>query len=162
MHNELLALNPTWCYKTRNACTRLLQGPWRWVLLYEAEVCRDVSCASCVRRTTSAYPADVLCTYRSTCSGCLHIAVPHMLTALNGIPVPAETCSAAGSNKYCCISLQTAVPVWLEVLTAVTIKMAVFWVVAPCRLVSDHWSFRGLNCRRSPWWWRQYRPLKCR
>jgi hypothetical protein len=26
--------------------------------------------------------------------------------------------------------------VWLEVLTAVSMKMAVFWVVAPCRLVS--------------------------
>jgi hypothetical protein len=36
--------------------------------------------------------------------------------------------------------------VWLEVLTAVTMKMAVFWVVAPCGLVRVYHSFRGLYC----------------
>jgi hypothetical protein len=34
--------------------------------------------------------------------------------------------------------------VWLEVLTAVTMKMAVFWVVAPCRLVRVYRRFEGL------------------
>jgi hypothetical protein len=32
--------------------------------------------------------------------------------------------------------------VWLEVLTAVTMKVVVFWVVAPCRLVSVYRRFR--------------------
>jgi hypothetical protein len=34
----------------------------------------------------------------------------------------------------------------LAVLTAVTLKMAVFWVVAPCRLLSVYRRFRGLYC----------------
>jgi hypothetical protein len=33
-----------------------------------------------------------------------------------------------------------------EVLTEVSIKMAVFWVVAPCSLVEVHRSFRGACC----------------
>jgi hypothetical protein len=37
-----------------------------------------------------------------------------------------------------------------EVLTAMSTKMAVFWVVAPCPS-SGRWS---------PWWWRQQGPLK--
>jgi hypothetical protein len=36
--------------------------------------------------------------------------------------------------------------IWLEVLTAVTMKMAVFWVVAPCRQVWVYRRFRGLYC----------------
>jgi hypothetical protein len=36
--------------------------------------------------------------------------------------------------------------VWLEVLTAVTMKMAVFWAVAPCRLIWVYKRFRGLYC----------------
>jgi hypothetical protein len=35
--------------------------------------------------------------------------------------------------------------VWLEVLKAVSIKMAVFWVVTPCRLV---WVYRSHQCTR--------------
>jgi hypothetical protein len=84
--------------------------------------------------------------------------------------------------------------VWLEVLTAVTMKMAVFWVVAPCWVVWVYRRFRSLYCLHhqsddihshspenlksylvylygeatdcfaisSPWWWKQYRPLKRR
>jgi hypothetical protein len=33
--------------------------------------------------------------------------------------------------------------IWLEVLTAVTMKISVFWVVAPCRLVLVYRRFRG-------------------
>jgi hypothetical protein len=36
--------------------------------------------------------------------------------------------------------------VWLAVPTAVTTKMAVFWVVAPCRPVCVYQSFRGPYC----------------
>jgi hypothetical protein len=35
---------------------------------------------------------------------------------------------------------------WLEVFMAVTMMMAVFWVVAPCRLVWVYQRFRGLYC----------------
>jgi hypothetical protein len=35
---------------------------------------------------------------------------------------------------------------WFEVLTAVTMKMAVVWVVVLCRLVSVYRRFRGLYC----------------
>jgi hypothetical protein len=55
--------------------------------------------------------------------------------------------------------------VWLEVLTAVSMKMAVFWVVAPCRLVSVYQRFRCRYCLHHQggeslhWWWRQHRPL---
>jgi hypothetical protein len=36
--------------------------------------------------------------------------------------------------------------VWLEVLTALNMKMAVVWVVAPCRMVWVCQHFRGLCC----------------
>jgi hypothetical protein len=46
-----------------------------------------------------------------------------------------------------------------EVLKAVSMKMAVFWVVAPCRLIRVYRRFRGLYClhhqgdetRPDPW-----------
>jgi hypothetical protein len=55
--------------------------------------------------------------------------------------------------------------VGFEVLTAVSTKMAIFWVVAPCSLVEVYQRFRG-PCRlhhqgdecSSPWWWRRYNP----
>jgi hypothetical protein len=42
-------------------------------------------------------------------------------------------------------------------------KMAVFWVVAPCSLVEVYWHFRGACCLYHCsllWWWRQQAPLK--
>jgi hypothetical protein len=36
--------------------------------------------------------------------------------------------------------------VGFEVLTAVSTKMAIFWVVAPCSLVEDYQRFRGPCC----------------
>jgi hypothetical protein len=45
----------------------------------------------------------------------------------------------------------------------VCMKMAVFWVVAPCSLVQIYQRFRGPCClhrHSSPWGWRQQRPLK--
>jgi hypothetical protein len=36
--------------------------------------------------------------------------------------------------------------VGFEVLTAVSMKMAVFWVVAPCSLVEAYQRFRGPCC----------------
>jgi hypothetical protein len=55
--------------------------------------------------------------------------------------------------------------VGFEVLTAVSTKMAVFWVVAPCGLVEIYQRFRGpcyLHHQgdESWWWWRQQGPLK--
>jgi hypothetical protein len=38
---------------------------------------------------------------------------------------------------------ETIVRVGFEVLTAVSMKMAVFWVVAPCRLVEVYQRFKG-------------------
>jgi hypothetical protein len=57
--------------------------------------------------------------------------------------------------------------VGFEVLMAVSMKMAVFWVVVLCSLVEVYRRFRG-TCRlhhqgdSSPWWWRQQVPLKHR
>jgi hypothetical protein len=45
---------------------------------------------------------------------------------------------------------------WFQVLTAVSMKMAVFWVVAQCRLVSVYQRFRGLYCfhhQGDEWLW---------
>jgi hypothetical protein len=54
--------------------------------------------------------------------------------------------------------------VGFEVLTVVSMKMAVFWVVAPCSLVEVYQRFRGICCLHhqgdEPWWWRQQGPLK--
>jgi hypothetical protein len=36
--------------------------------------------------------------------------------------------------------------VGFEVLTAVSMKIAVFWVVAPCSLVEIYQRFRGPSC----------------
>jgi hypothetical protein len=53
-----------------------------------------------------------------------------------------------------------------EVLTAVSTKMAVLWVVATCSLVEVYQRFRGPCCLHhqgydsSSWWWRQQGPLK--
>jgi hypothetical protein len=35
-----------------------------------------------------------------------------------------------------------------QILTAVSIKMAVFWVVAPCHLVEVYQHFRGAPLKR--------------
>jgi hypothetical protein len=51
--------------------------------------------------------------------------------------------------------------VWCEVLNAVSIKMAVFWVVASCRRVQVYQSFRGPCClhhQGDEWWWVRDRP----
>jgi hypothetical protein len=45
------------------------------------------------------------------------------------------------ANVKVCLSL-----VGFEVLTAVSTKMAVFWVVAPCSLVEVYERFRGPCC----------------
>jgi hypothetical protein len=55
-----------------------------------------------------------------------------------------------------------------RVLTAASMKMAVFWVVALCSLVEVYKRFRFQKCLlppslgRSPWWWRQQASLKRR
>jgi hypothetical protein len=55
-----------------------------------------------------------------------------------------------------------------QVFTVASMKMDVFWVVAPCSLVEIYWRFRGACCLypqsddSSPWWWRQQSPLRCR
>jgi hypothetical protein len=45
-----------------------------------------------------------------------------------------------------------------EVLTAVSTKMDIFWVVAPCKLVDVYQRFRGPCCLHhqgdDAWWWR--------
>jgi hypothetical protein len=50
------------------------------------------------------------------------------------------------SHQSHSITINFLLDVWLEVLTAVTMKMAVFWVVVPCRLVWVYRRFRGLYC----------------
>jgi len=54
-----------------------------------------------------------------------------------------------------------------QVLTVVSMKFRVFWDVAPCIHVEVDRRFRGVYCLHhqsdeSPWWWRQYTPLKRR
>jgi hypothetical protein len=47
-----------------------------------------------------------------------------------------------------------------EVLTAASMKMAVFWIVAPCSLVEVYRHFRSVSClhRQGPDIWRQQAP----
>jgi hypothetical protein len=47
-----------------------------------------------------------------------------------------------------------------EVIAAVSMKMAVFWVVAPCSLVEVYRRFRGACCFWSSAWWRRVQPSK--
>jgi hypothetical protein len=53
-----------------------------------------------------------------------------------------------------------------QVFTALSMKMRAFWDIALCSLVGIDWCFRGAYCLHhqgsgsSPWWWRQYAPLK--
>jgi hypothetical protein len=46
------------------------------------------------------------------------------------------------------ISVQVLFEPGFDVLTAVSTKMAVFWVVAPCSLVEVYQRFRGPCCLR--------------
>jgi hypothetical protein len=65
------------------------------------------------------------------------------------------------SREYC-------TTVRFKVLTEANMKMAAFWDVAPCSLVEVDRRFRDAHCLHhqmsdsSPWWWRQYAPLKRR
>jgi hypothetical protein len=43
--------------------------------------------------------------------------------------------------------LMTSNEVGFEVLTAASMKMAIFWVVAPCNLVEVYRRLRGICCR---------------
>jgi hypothetical protein len=49
-----------------------------------------------------------------------------------------------------------------QVLTAASMKMVVFWVVAPCSLVEVYRNFKDDCCLRhqsdESWWWRQSDP----
>jgi hypothetical protein len=53
--------------------------------------------------------------------------------------------------------------VGFKALTAVSTKMAVFWVVTLCSLVEVYQYFSGSCClhRQGTWWWRQQVSLKC-
>jgi hypothetical protein len=49
-----------------------------------------------------------------------------------------------------------------QVSTVASMKIRAFWAVVPCSPGVD-WCFRGVYCfhhHLSPWWWRQYAPLK--
>jgi hypothetical protein len=64
------------------------------------------------------------------------------------------------SDKILCLRFQA--------LMAASMKFRVFWDVMPCSHTEVDQCFRGAYCLRwmvnesSPWWWRQYAPLKCR
>jgi hypothetical protein len=80
-------------------------------------------------------------------------------------------------NNFKSRSWKIQIEVRFEVLTAVSTKMVVFWVVAPCSLVEVYQRFRGpccialmveaagtsetlLTAYSSPRWWRQQGPQK--
>jgi hypothetical protein len=48
-----------------------------------------------------------------------------------------------------CKKIRVPSQVGFEVLTAVSTKMAVFWVLVPCSLVEVHQRFRGACCLRN-------------
>jgi hypothetical protein len=50
-------------------------------------------------------------------------------------------------HEFICAKRRFVYPVGFEVLTAVSTRMAVFWVVAPCSLVED---YTALQLRRQP------------
>jgi hypothetical protein len=72
-----------------------------------------------------------------------------MIYCLTAVVLCFQTFSARGTFVFAQIRLQHLYKStdWLgfEVLTAVSTKMAVFWVVAPCSLVEVYQRFRG-NC----------------
>jgi hypothetical protein len=56
-------------------------------------------------------------------------------------------CSCGGDKKHIqTFDVKTPLKVGFEVLTAVSTKMAVIWVVAPCSLVEVYQRFRGPCC----------------
>jgi hypothetical protein len=55
-----------------------------------------------------------------------------------------------------------SVQVRFQVLTAASMKMTVFWVVASCSLVDVYWHFRGACCLHYQGDWRQQVPPKRR
>jgi hypothetical protein len=74
------------------------------------------------------------------CQTCLQTGAGRPEEPATFCPVVLHTLTArqtATESCCCCWILQALLHVWLEVLTAVTMKMAVFWVAAPCRPVSE-------------------------
>jgi hypothetical protein len=55
-------------------------------------------------------------------------------------------CLGVPNRLFHSVFLTQILYIWFETLTAVSAKMAVFWVVAPCRVVFIYHRFRGLYC----------------
>jgi hypothetical protein len=73
------------------------------------------------------------------------IPIPNTLRSSSAVQCIVETNSVEGVDA--CFVKECSL-VGFEVLTAVSTKMAVFWVVAPCSLVEVYQRFRGHCCLR--------------
>jgi hypothetical protein len=62
-----------------------------------------------------------------------------------GVPITMTMIVTHGWDRWHCF-LNLTSPVRFQVLAAASMKMAVFWVVAPCSLVEDYRRFRGVCC----------------
>jgi hypothetical protein len=86
----------------------------------------------CSFRKNRHQPSQI-CNYISKCllSNCAHLSG----LGINTLHIPIDI-TLRGMRKH----------LGFEVLTAVSTKMAVFWVVAPCSLVEVYQRFRGPCC----------------
>jgi hypothetical protein len=70
----------------------------------------------------------------------------HAYLSSNIVYIPGHVSNIASQIKENSGDSQFIIHVEFEVLTAASMKMAVFWVVAPCSLVEVYQRFRGTYC----------------
>jgi hypothetical protein len=97
-----------------------------------------------------------------TCNMCLQLWKSFLLEKIGGRrelckqKIKLSTVLCAVNNTYWFFFLgeisEDVNLVRFQVLTAASMKMAVFWVVAPCSLVEVYWRFRGACCLHQHLW----------
>jgi hypothetical protein len=60
-----------------------------------------------------------------------------------------ELCSKREQHSYFSLNLYA---LRFQVLMAASMKVTVFWNVAPCSLIEIDRRFRGAYCHSLPWW----------
>jgi hypothetical protein len=100
----------------------------------------NVCVCVCVRACRRAHECMLACHFSGLSQLYRHMALVLCWNSLEYIYSATARCMQGGAN------LNYMLHVWLEVLMAVTAKMAVFWVVASCRQVWVYQCFRGLYC----------------
>jgi hypothetical protein len=94
-----------------------------------------------------SFPLFFIPVFNSKCFLCIYYACVYPFSSKNKIVIPSVLhCVLLQSVYRPYYRIQFRSEVGFEVLTAVSTKIAVLWVVAPCSLVDVYQRFRGPCC----------------